>query len=285
MNLEIYKCLIDNRSSSVECDIVVRTYNEVGNITRFIREIKNQKKCNYNIIFLDSGSDDGTLELLKYEENISLYTVPKEKFNFGDSLDFLVSRAMSNIVISFSAHVDILDDLLVRKAIDYLEDFGAVAGYFRQKPNGYTGCSLLEKMFLKKIFFQTKFPTFILGNSQIPSNAASIYKKDIVSKYLFGESEGSEDKKWARRVSKANYKLLYMGNLIVFHSHNENEKQYYNRMIINYREQLKLGVNRCKYIQFIKIFNAMLLCGVFETAKEAYKFAKANYLATKEVYK
>lgn len=284
MGLSKYKLLVDKRCDFVDCDIVVRTYNEAGNVIPFIRSIKKNNNVRVNFIFLDSGSDDGTLELLK-SQDVTIFTIEKEFFNFGETLDFLFSCAKSEWVFSFSAHVGIKGENVLEKSIYYMKKYNAVSGYMRQMENEKNGCSILEKIFIDRCFYKTDKPVIIKGTSQIPSNAAAVYRKEAWEKCRFGIINGSEDKNWARENYKKGATMIYIGNIVVEHSHNEHPSKYYKRMLMNYREQHRMGVKRNCYIQFIKVFLGIMCFGMKFCAFDAFEYAKANYRASKEIYK
>lgn len=79
--------------------------------------------------------------------------------------------------------------------------------------------------------------------------------------------------------------MIYIGNIVVEHSHNEHPSKYYKRMLMNYREQHRMGVKRNCYIQFIKVFLGIMCFGMKFCAFDAFEYAKANYRASKEIYK
>lgn len=279
-----YKVLVDKRFDDADCDVVVRTYNEAGNILSFIRSVKEKSNLKVNLMFLDSGSDDGTLELLKTQD-VTIFTVEKQFFNFGDTLDFLFSCGKAKWIFSFSAHVDINEKNMLETSIKYMEKYKASSGYMRQIENQKNGCSILEKIFINRCFYKTDKPVIIKGCSQIPSNAAAVYRRDAWEKCKFGSVNGSEDKKWARDNYKNGQIMIYMGNIKVEHSHNESPSKYYKRMLINYREQQGMGVKRNSYIQFLKIFLGIMCFGIKFCIMDAYHYAIANYHASKEIYR
>ena len=88
--------------------IVVRCLNENENLKVLIPLIFKQSYKNFEIIFVDSGSTDGTLETIKNSlnnsNNVKLTHIKKEEFTFGKSLNIGFSKASGEIVISLSAH-------------------------------------------------------------------------------------------------------------------------------------------------------------------------------------
>ena len=64
-----------------DISIVIPIYNEQDNIIQLIKEVQIvlEKKINYEIIIVDDGSDDNTLEVLnkikKIEKNITIFSL------------------------------------------------------------------------------------------------------------------------------------------------------------------------------------------------------------------
>ena len=70
-----------------ETSIVIRTLNEGKHIGRLLEGIVQQTYRDWEIVLIDSGSTDQTLEVAsQYTSNI--YHMPKEEFTFGRSLNF-----------------------------------------------------------------------------------------------------------------------------------------------------------------------------------------------------
>ena len=93
---------------TAKVSIVIRCLNENQNLKILIPILLNQTERNFEIIFVDSGSDDGTLETISNYinkfENIYLYHINKNQFTFGKSLNigFTESNADFKTVCTFA---------------------------------------------------------------------------------------------------------------------------------------------------------------------------------------
>lgn len=279
------RTLLEKKNVNAKLDIVIRTLNELDNLKRLFQRIQNEPNVDeINIIVLDSGSQDGTLEFLLNQKNTSVYSIEKEKFNYGTSLDFLFSKCMSRYIFSFSAHIYWDSSGFLKKAISLLEENKCVAGYFRQIQNPHTGASILEKIFLKKRFppknrLISSTDTF---HSMSFSNAGAVYKRDAWENLKFGDVDGSEDKIWAFKKLQQKERIGYFGILEIHHSHLENDAQMQKRFYLNAKQQMIFtGKTRSPLFIFCKYCIGILLYFP-NKPKDAYKIAYNAYKANKD---
>ncbi len=271
-----------------DCDIIIRVRNEKEALQMLLEDLSQQKNIKFNIILLDTESTDGTEEFILGRDDILFFSIKKEHFHYGKSLDFLVSRCVSPYIFSFSSHIRIPDCNLLRKAIHYLEseqNDNTCAGYFRQVPNKIYGCSEYEKIFLKRGFPRLSYPEKIRTDfSTIKfSNAASVFKQSYVRQHKFGRYNGSEDKIWAFNMLKNGNDIIYFGNLEIQHSHDENINQLRKRIYINYVAQMQYTHRRIYPLKvFFKYFLGLLLLFPISTKIKSFTYAKTAYIASKE---
>lgn len=278
-----YKTIREHDIYNADCDIVVRMKNEGKYLDSFLDSLFTQKNVNYNLIVLDSGSTDDSVKIIHTRTNATTYLLPPEKFNFGESLDFLFSRCVSKIVFIFSAHIIFEDQDVIRNTIDYFnQNEKVMAGCFRQIPNNHSGCSILESSFLKRRFPSTKEPKKIPNqfNRIIFSNAGAIYRKAAWESLKFGSYNGSEDKIWAYQAGLLGYEIRYFGNRSILHSHQETSEQIYKRLKLNYDQQYQFsGICPNPYMNFIKYAAALLVDHGFKHIRTSIQIARMSYRA------
>ena len=95
-----------NLDSNLDVSVVVPVYNEVDNVTPLSRTIKNvfsEMDASFEIIFVDDGSSDGTVEALKkVKAEIPEMQVVIFRNNFGQSAALAAGfeRARGNVIIT-----------------------------------------------------------------------------------------------------------------------------------------------------------------------------------------
>ena len=85
--------------------IIIRTYNESEHLESLLTAISKQslKEGDYEIIIVDSGSTDKTLDIAsKFQTKI--VPIKKEDFSFGRSLNYGCEAAKGEVCVFISGH-------------------------------------------------------------------------------------------------------------------------------------------------------------------------------------
>lgn len=267
MNISVKK-IIDYQYKPI-ITIGVRCKNEIKYIPRLIESLfeSGYDPEVHELLFLDSGSSDGTLAYLSsLDYPLSLYSIPEESFEFGSSCNLVMEISKGEYVVFLSAHVEIK----TKEFFDVVEhriSEGIDVGYFRQVPNTYIGASSYEKVFLT-IAYPSRKLVFGAMSRRSFSNAGSLVKKSIWETFKFPNVLASEDKIWEKVVVSNGIHVEYMPELVICHSHNEPPSKVYNRVKIN---KIARYGNRKKHIlsviHFVKIFCVLVIfCGKLKTS-------------------
>jgi rhamnosyltransferase len=193
--------------------IVVRTKNEEKHIDQLLERIRLQKlQANYEIVLVDSGSTDRTLDIAgRYD--VRIFSIPAEQFTYGYSLNFGIQNAQGDILVCLSAHCIPCDDLWLSNLTAPIQQGKAHATFGRQVP--VQGMNPFEEMFL-----QRHFPEQECRKGRVSfSNANCAFLRTIWEEMYFDELIPSwEDYLWYLS-SKDKYLFRYVPNACVIHSH------------------------------------------------------------------
>ena len=119
---------------SKSVSIVVRCLNENDNLKVLIPILLNQNYKDFELIFVDSGSTDGTLETINNYilkcNNFFLYHIKKSDFTFGRSLNLGFQNSKGDIIVSLSAHCFPKNNLWLESIVEgfKLDNVGIVYG-------------------------------------------------------------------------------------------------------------------------------------------------------------
>ena len=207
---------------AMDVSVIIRTRNEAASIGRTLRMVGEQSfDGNYEIIVLDSGSTDSTLNIIK-EYDVRLIQIPQREFTFGRSLNLGAIHARGEFLVNLSAHAFPRDKTWLAKLIREFEDANVAGVYGRQLSNGRINPFHAQQ---SDSFFGSERIIFNINDSKRLrevhfSNSNSAIRKEIWRRFGFDESVPyAEDVLWQRDVVEAGYSIAYVPNAAVYHTH------------------------------------------------------------------
>ncbi len=206
------------------CSIVIRAYNEEKHIERLLTGIRQQTRKDIEIILVDSGSTDSTLEIAS-RYPVRVVHIPPEEFTFGYSLNQGITQARGELIVIVSAHVyPVYPDWLERLLAPFADAKIALA-YGKQRGNTTT-------KFSEHQIFARWYPDQSQPRQPYPfcNNANAAIRRSLWEKYPYDETlPGLEDLHWADRVMEAGYAIAYVTEAEIIHAHDETPRGVYNR--------------------------------------------------------
>ncbi len=213
--------------------VLIRTKNEAQAIGRALDLVQSQT-LPAEIIVVDSGSSDRTVEIVKQYAQVRLIEMPASEFTFGRSLNLGCAATEAEIVVPLSAHAFPCDRSWLSQLVRHFADPQVAGVYGRQLPHP-DAYPPVERDYLG--FYGTQLrvqsdPDQI--SDRTFSNANAAIRRSCWQQHPFNESLSySEDQVWAWAMLEQNYKIIYEPEAKVFHSHNETLQQVFRR---SYRE-------------------------------------------------
>lgn len=177
------------------------------------------------IILVDSGSTDGSLEIAARFEAVRVISI--ERFSHGGSRNLGVREARGEIVVCMTQDALPRDPDWLAMLIEPLQrDPTVAATYSRQVP--YPDAPPMERFFLNTYFppgppirrERGERETIGLRDAFF-SNVSAAYRRDLLLQYPFDEAlVMSEDQQVSRDFQMAGYAVEYCPDSVVLHSHN-----------------------------------------------------------------
>jgi glycosyltransferase involved in cell wall biosynthesis len=268
-------CLKSERPSNPSLSVLVRVKNEGKALQEFWNRLSSQTIfANSEIVFLDSGSTDGSLEFLK-QLPIILYQIPSEDFNFGSSCNLLMSVSHAQVVAFLSGHVLLEQADALERLHYFLVRHEFAAAFLRQVPNTLWGANIYEKAYLARRFPLRRGGEILeVTTPRGFSNAASGLTRAAWQRIPFPEMHGSEDQVWAQRHLQLGGRLFYLSFPFVMHSHVSSSDETFSRVLLNVHAlRVKGSYFRAGYY-LIGVFTSMLYHG--SSLEEAWRYASAH---------
>ncbi len=210
----------------MKASIVIRVYNESARIGSLLTAIVDQEFDQHEreIIIVDSGSNDGTLDIAR-KFPVKILHINKDEFSFGRSLNRGCAAATGEVLVFVSGHCIPSSGCWLQELIAPLGKEGVVYTYGGQYGNS-------DSYFSECQIFAKYFP----ASSMIPqqgfycNNANSALLRSIWSKYGFNEEvTGLEDLHLGRKLVSEGHKIGYVASAAVFHLHDESWSQIKRR--------------------------------------------------------
>ena len=217
-----------------ETSIIIRTLNEEKRLGDLLQAIGKQDYQDYEVIIVDSGSTDRTLEIAQ-QFSAKIIKIESRDFTFGYALNIGCRTSSGKYLVFVSAHVIPVGNIWLSRLIAPLSDEKVAMVYGRQMGGA-------ESKFSEKMDFHRMFGSSSL-NSNIPliyaNNANSAIRKELWEKNPFDEYLfGLEDIEWAKHFIEKGYHVHYEPNAAIYHIHEEQWHQVFNR----YRREAIAGV-------------------------------------------
>jgi glycosyltransferase involved in cell wall biosynthesis len=235
-----------------KASIIVRAYNEEEHIGKLMKRLFNQKiNSEFEVVVVDSGSTDGTLEIVK-KYPVNLVHIKPGSFSFGRSLNLGIEKSNGKYSVFISAHC-------YPKRSDWLENM--ISPMIKNKNIALVfGKQRGDKTtkFSEHQIFHKLYPDDDAGIRDVPfcNNANSAIRKSVWKKIRYDESlTGLEDVWWANQVIKKGYKIYYQPEAGIIHIHQESPRKIFNRYK---REAIALRKifpdTKFSFLDFLRLF-------------------------------
>lgn len=222
----------------VETSVVIRSFNEAEHIGDVLSAVDDQDYSDFEIILVDSGSTDGTLEIAEEYVDTIEFVAPKN-FTFGYSCNVGCNAASGDFISFLSAHAIPTDAQWLGTMVENLRDDEVAMTYSNQ-----VGAN--ETKFSEKRLFNELFPEE--RKRQTPpeyfaNNASSAIKKELWEDHQFNEYlTGHEDIEWTKHFMDKGYVVVYEPDACIYHIHDETWEQIYHRFEREAVADIEIGV-------------------------------------------
>lgn len=181
------------------------------------------------VIIVDSGSNDNTLEILKAYQ-IRFYQIKSTSFNHGLTRNYAVSLAKGEFVIFTVQDAIPSDEQWIEKLHKHFEDpqVAAVCGkqvvpHDRDK-NPHEWSRPQSEPCFKKIYFDDPIEFENLSPADkrkvcALDNVNTMYRNDVLNKIPFRKTFFAEDMIWAKEALKSGHAIIFDDRPSVEHYH------------------------------------------------------------------
>ncbi len=217
--------------------VIIPTLNAGATIGELLDRLLYQRLKPAEIILIDSSSEDNTVLIAKVK-NVKIISIDRKSFNHGSTRNMAAEKANSEILVFMTQDALPYDSDMLSNLIKPLAETEIAASYGRHIP--YPDAPITEifsrnfnypeKGFIKSIedLRNMGIKTFFFSNS-----CSAIRKKEFIEAGKFPEDiRANEDMILAANLLRKGYKIAYVPDAKIMHSHNYSLlslfRRYYN---------------------------------------------------------
>lgn len=222
------------KAQDCEVSIVILAKNEAMNIGLCLDSIFAQDyEGEFEVLVIDSGSEDGTLEIVRGYP-VTLVEIPPEEFRHGGTRNLGASLGQGKYIVYITADAFAKDAYWLRNLTAGLDRPEVAGVYGRQIPKEKAWP--MERFMLGYLYSPEKRVQAWEEGEAVDmdltwfSTVNSAIRRTVWERYPFSETIiMSEDQEWSRRVLLDGYKIWYEPQAAVYHSHNNTLRRAFQR--------------------------------------------------------
>jgi rhamnosyltransferase len=250
------------KASLEKVSVVILTFNAGPGFEPLLASILAQEgDFEREILVVDSGSTDGTVELAR-RYGINVHRIPKAEFNHGATRNLGVALTRGEYVALIVQDALPLAGRWLTAMVENLRQDACVAGvYGRQVPHPGSGAltrAVVNSLSTASLERREQFAGSPKRYRQMSpaerrslatfDNVTSCLRRSVWERFPFEKASFGEDLRWGDRVITVGYKLVYEPRSVVFHSHERGaaynlRRNYVNQLVVSELFGLELVPN------------------------------------------
>jgi rhamnosyltransferase len=205
--------------------IIIRSFNEGWALRETLPALAAQDYRNWELIAIDSGSTDGSVDLLRGANPRHLIQIRQEDYNPSRVINQGMQLARADFGIFLNADATPQGLNWLRPLVTPLQDSTTAAVFGRQIPR--PNCRAVYANDYERCFGPNRESA---RWEHYFSMVSSGLRKDVWAKRGFLEKmQYSEDDEYTRWCVAEGYRVAYCPESVVMHSHNYTPQQVYRR--------------------------------------------------------
>lgn len=205
--------------------IILRSFNEAWALRDTLSALKEQDYANWELIVIDSGSTDGSQELIHSAQPAQFIQIQPHEYNPSKVMNLGMRLSRSNTCIFLNADATPQGPQWLRPLVSALQDPKTAAVFGGQIPR--PDCQAVYACDYDRCFGPNRESA---RWDHFFSMVSSGIRKDIWSQRGFLETlQYAEDDEYTRWAKAHGYNVVYCPEAVVMHSHNYTPAQAYKR--------------------------------------------------------
>lgn len=250
--------------NSVKVSVVIPTKNAGPILNEVLKSVMRQEApWSYEVIVIDSGSKDGTVQLVKSFSEVKLIEINPKDFGHGKTRNFAIENSSGQYIAMITQDALPVHTTWLRNLVEVIEQDDHIAGVFGRHI-AYENASPFTQNELEAHFSGFLKEPIVSLKDQIRyghddgyrqylyffSDNNALLRKTVWEKIQYPEIDFAEDQAWAKLVIEAGYLKAYAHDAPVFHSHDYGfierlqrsfDESYALKTLFSYRQSFGLN--------------------------------------------
>jgi rhamnosyltransferase len=277
--------------------VIIPTFNGEAFLREVLTAIAEQKTSfTYEVLIIDSGSSDKTIEILNDFE-LRLIQIPNTEFNHGDTRNLAAKEAHGEFLVYLTQDATPANAQWLQNIVDGFDFADNVANVLAKQIPRPDCCPTIKRDIeetFKKIGSGTDIATAYAiedgkegwdyyqehkHTMRFNSDSCAAYRKSALEKVPFQKIDYAEDQVIGEDLLEAGYSRVYYPDAAVIHSHSYPVKDFLKRYYDEYR-----GLNNAfGYVDGVRLWN-MLPAALVGWKNDTQYIVSQKYGFTKTLY-
>jgi len=206
--------------------IIIPTYNASKYLPSLLTKLKSQTFRNYELMIVDSSSNDDTVNIARAHQ-ADVMTIPQSQFDHGGTRTLAAKKAKGDILVYLTQDALPYNEYAIENIIKpFTDDKKIGAAFGRQVP--YPGASVFAEHLRSFNYPDTSYTRVLEDRKNYGiktaflSNSFAAYRKSVLEEIGYFKSglPFGEDACAGAKILLKGYKIAYVAEAIVLHSHN-----------------------------------------------------------------
>ncbi|MAB90571.1 MAG: hypothetical protein CMJ90_14095 [Planctomycetes bacterium] len=229
--------------------VFVPTWNGGPLFETVLDKIRSQETdFDYEVLCIDSGSSDGTVDVIRARPDVRLIEIPNAEFNHGLTRNRAVEEARGQVVALLTQDAEPYDAHWLQRLVDNFDEPAVAGAYCHQLPRedcnpfqmdrlrGWThGDGEPERKRLHKAELWDSMHPFERFRLIAFDDVASCVRKSVMSEIPFERRQFGEDVAWGRQAILGGHTLVMDPQAVVIHSHNNPISYEFKRVYLDHQ--------------------------------------------------
>ena len=229
--------------------VFIPTWNGGPLFERVLDRVRAQETdFEYEVLCIDSGSRDGTTQVIEARPDVRLIRIPNEEFNHGLTRNRAVREARGEIVVLLTQDAEPLDEHWLQRLVDNFDDPTVAGAYCHQLPRPSCNPFLRERLRGwtrgegKRLRKRLRDPRLFEELAPMEryrliafDDVASAVRKSVMEEIPFEKRQFGEDVCWGRAAILAGHTLVMDPGAVVIHSHDSPISYEFKRVYLDHQ--------------------------------------------------